>query len=56
MINCIPTIGRLEVFAIGPNGDLGHIWQSSPNNGWSAWTDLGPAIKGDPVVFANLGR
>jgi hypothetical protein len=38
------TDGRLELFgttggALGP--ELSHAWQTSPNNGWSAWTSLG---------------
>ena len=45
--------GRLEIFAVGPDGDLGHMFQTAPNNGWSVWADLGPAITGPPVVFQN---
>ena len=36
--------GRLELFAevSGPQGpELGHIWQTAPNAGWSAWDSLG---------------
>src|ERR1051326_4750356 len=38
------TDGRLELFgttsgALGP--ELSHAWQTSPNNGWSAWASLG---------------
>jgi hypothetical protein len=36
--------GRLEVFAIGDDGVLYHIWQTVPNAtliGWSAWAALG---------------
>jgi hypothetical protein len=28
--------GRLEVFAIGSDGGLNHIWQTVANGGWSA--------------------
>ncbi len=45
--------GRLEVFAVGPDGNLGHMYQTSPNGGWSGWGDLGPSIQGLPVVFQN---
>jgi hypothetical protein len=46
--------GRLEVFAMGPNRKLGHIWQTAPNaSAWSGWTDLGPEILSDPGVFQN---
>ena len=33
--------GRLEVFVIGADASLWHIWQTSPNNGWSGWASLG---------------
>jgi len=44
--------GRLEVFALGPDWNLGHIWQNAPNGttGWSAWTSLGA---GGSVVPEN---
>ena len=45
--------GRLEVFAIGPEGVLGHMWQLGPRQGWSDWEDLGPVVASDPVVFQN---
>jgi photosystem II stability/assembly factor-like uncharacterized protein len=37
--------GRLELFgqiggAQGP--EVAHVWQTSPNNGWSTWASLGP--------------
>lgn len=37
--------GRLELFGTqgGPQGpEVAHIWQTSPNNGWSAWSSFGP--------------
>jgi hypothetical protein len=36
--------GRLEVFAIGPEGALGHMWHTQADGaaGWSSWEDLGP--------------
>jgi hypothetical protein len=33
--------GRLEVFATGSDGALWHIWQTSPNGGWSSWLSHG---------------
>jgi hypothetical protein len=33
--------GRLEVFGIGTDNSLYHIWQTAPNNGWSGWGSLG---------------
>jgi hypothetical protein len=47
--------GRLEVFAIGPGGNLGHTWQNVPSTttNWSGWSDLGPAITSNPAVARN---
>jgi len=36
--------GRLEVFAIGPDNALWHIWQTAANSGWSQWSSLGGAL------------
>lgn len=33
--------GRQEVFALGEDNALWHIWQVAPNNGWSHWQRLG---------------
>ncbi|KAH6715963.1 peptidase S8/S53 domain-containing protein [Leptodontidium sp. MPI-SDFR-AT-0119] len=33
--------GRLEVFAVGLDGDLWHTWQTAVNNGWSSWFSHG---------------
>jgi hypothetical protein len=32
--------GRLEVFVLGNDGNIWHIWQTAPNGGWSAWYSL----------------
>jgi len=32
--------GRIEVFAIGTNQALFHMWQTAPNSGWSNWASL----------------
>jgi GMC oxidoreductase/FAD binding domain len=46
--------GRLELFAAGPRGQLGHMWQQeSEVGGWSAWEELGPELTGDPSAFQN---
>jgi hypothetical protein len=33
--------GRLEVFALGPDCELWHIWQVTPGGSWSGWASLG---------------
>jgi acylphosphatase len=33
--------GRLEVFTVGTDGTLWHIWQVAPNRAWSNWASLG---------------
>jgi hypothetical protein len=33
--------GRLEVFGVGTDNVLWHMWQTAPNNGWSGWVSLG---------------
>lgn len=33
--------GRLEVFTVGSDGTLWHIWQAKPNGSWSNWASLG---------------
>ncbi|MGB8909097.1 MAG: hypothetical protein WCC84_10150, partial [Candidatus Cybelea sp.] len=40
-----PTVGsnadgRLEVFVLGNDSNIWHIWQVAPNSGWSAWSSL----------------
>jgi hypothetical protein len=53
--------GRLEVFAVGSNGALWHIWQTAPSDGpWFVWTSLGTppggGITGNPSAVDNSGR
>ncbi len=38
---CASADGRLEVFATGLDGALWHIWQTTPNGGWSNWLSHG---------------
>jgi hypothetical protein len=51
--------GRLELFAVGEDGALWHIWQTAPSGGWSGWTTHGtpPATNfiesGGPAVAAS---
>jgi GMC oxidoreductase/FAD dependent oxidoreductase len=46
--------GRLEVFAIGPDGCLGHSWQEEPGGStWSEWGSFGHRILSTPAVFRN---
>ena len=33
--------GRLEIFGVGTDNALWHIWQTAPNNGWSGWESRG---------------
>lgn len=48
--------GRIEVFAVGTNGTVFHIWQNQTNaspSQWSAWNSLGvlaPGVAGGPPV------
>src|SRR2546421_379729 len=32
--------GRLEVFLLGADGAIWHIWQNAPNGTWSNWASL----------------
>ena len=46
--------GRLEIFAIGTDHALWHIWQTAPHAGpWSAWSSLGGVITSTPAVAVN---
>ena len=31
----------MEIFVIGSDHALWHMWQTAPNNGWSGWASLG---------------
>jgi len=53
-----PTIGRnadgrLEIFAVGTNGELFHAWQVAVNGGWSGWASFGGNFRGTPVATRN---
>jgi len=46
--------GRLEVFGIGNNQALYHIWQTAPHAGpWSSWSSLSGILTGEPMVIDN---
>ena len=52
--------GRMEVFAVGFSGVIWHIWQTTPNGGWSSWQSMGAQVIKDgtygyihPVVVRN---
>ena len=45
--------GRLEAFATGTDNALWHIWQTAPNNGWSAWASLGGILTSSRAVARN---
>ncbi|HEY5317665.1 MAG TPA: GMC oxidoreductase [Solirubrobacteraceae bacterium] len=47
------TGGWLAVFARGPDGSLGCRWQTPPDDQWTSWLELAPAVSGDPAVCAN---
>lgn len=41
---CNNADGRIELFTVGENEQLSHIWQTAPNNGWSTWGSLGAPV------------
>jgi hypothetical protein len=47
--------GRLEVFSVGSGGCLQHIWQTTPNGGWSAWEYMcdNLTVVSEPVAILN---
>jgi uncharacterized protein GlcG (DUF336 family) len=45
--------GRLEAFASGMDYALWHMWQTAPNDGWSAWASLGGVLTSDRSVGRN---
>jgi hypothetical protein len=51
--------GRLELFSVR-QGELWHLWQTSPNNGWSGWRSLehpdGGRLSDATVIADREGR
>jgi acylphosphatase len=48
------TDGRLELFGVGTDNAVWHIWQNVPHGGpWSGWAPLGGIVTGEPLVFVN---
>ena len=48
-----PLAGSIDVFALGADQALWHIYQTSPGGAWSGWTSLGGSLMGDPAVHLN---
>ena len=46
--------GRLEMFAIGPNGAVYDAWQDAPNGNWSGWLGF-PGLTGAKEIVAARG-
>jgi GH25 family lysozyme M1 (1,4-beta-N-acetylmuramidase) len=45
--------GRLEVFGVGPKGNMTTKFQLEPNGKWSDWFSLGGNLDGRPAVANN---
>src|SRR5262249_54410278 len=47
--------GRLEIFVVGSDGNLHHLWQLAPHGAWTgAWSSLGGGnLTGEPAVALN---
>jgi Phage tail lysozyme len=45
--------GRIEIFAVGPKGNLETTFQTAPNGGWSGWFSLGGNLEGIPATGVN---
>jgi hypothetical protein len=51
--------GRLELFTVGDDGVLWHLWQTAPSGGWSTWASHGTPpgtdfkFSGSPAVAAS---
>jgi hypothetical protein len=46
--------GRLELFLSSTDGQLWHIWQTTPSGGWSSWTSHGRPPQTDPTLPAGV--
>ena len=45
--------GRREIFAVGTDGALWHVWEVSLGGGWSPWATFGGSFVGTPTVAMN---
>lgn len=45
--------GQMELFAKGVNGQVYHMWQTSSNGSWTAWSSMGGTAASDPVTATN---
>src|SRR5262249_37820036 len=46
--------GRLELFGIGNDLGVWHMWQGAPNGGWGGWVSMGGGFLYDVKVIRNL--
>jgi alpha-beta hydrolase superfamily lysophospholipase len=46
--------GRIEVFARGTDNHVWHVWQTSPNGGWSGWLALDQGVGRDDVFGQSI--
>src|SRR5690242_11114403 len=45
--------GQLEVFQVGPEGDLWHRWRKTSDGAWSSWSSLGGSLLAGLAVVTN---
>src|SRR6266581_2251919 len=50
------TGGRLEVFTIGFDGTLWHIWQTIAGKSWSTWNPLNKPLNTNVLVMPVVGK
>jgi hypothetical protein len=50
------TGGRLEVFTIGFDGTLWHIWQTIPDKSWSNWDPLNKPPNTNVLTMPGVGK
>src|SRR2546421_245315 len=48
--------GRLEVFTIGSDGTLWHIWQTIAGKSWSNWNPLNKPLNTNALVMPGVGK
>src|SRR5437870_6430798 len=50
------TGGRLEVFTIGSDGTLWHIWQTIADKSWSNWNPLNKPLNTNVLVTPGVDK